>query len=105
MDYSILEGKEFQFFNQNVVVAGCEYDIGLTIVNPENKSRLLCLKKSDIDEEKLYSKIFNYIVYCILVYENFNENDLNVVKRFNKDYGYTVNECDNISSNSCAFSN
>ena len=77
MNYEELEGKEINFlipendhyteFDEKGIVAGCEYDIGITIVSKTNKTnKLLCLNKINYtSKEEKYEQVFQETVKMI----------------------------------------
>ena len=71
VDYSVLEGREIKHNSRKGivypgVVAGCDFDIGITIVDKYNNNRpLLCLNghyRCRVYSNVEYTRIFDFVV-------------------------------------------
>jgi len=71
VDYSVLEGKEIKHNSRKGivypgVVAGCDFDIGITIADKDNNNQpLLCMSGPSIGNmysDTDYTKLFDFVV-------------------------------------------
>jgi hypothetical protein len=73
VDYSIFEGREIKHYARNRevysgVVFGCDFDIGITIVDKYSQRPILCLRGQsifNIYSDIEYKEIFNFIITLI----------------------------------------
>ena len=104
MDFSFLEGKQVEVFGAKCYIAGCEYDIGITIVEEKTKDRIICLDRNGETNEKYYSKLFNQMVYNLMVYDSYTDNDFEIVKKIMKEQNRIPTNKAYIPVDACAFS-
>lgn len=69
-DYSKLEKLPVNFLNEEMyedaVVVGCDYDLGISIMDKDKKMYLMCLKGPSLIKHSYdYKKFFNHLVVCI----------------------------------------
>ena len=110
-DFSELEGKEIDYVCNNGkilkgIVIGCDYDIGITVVNKDHKDHnLVCLNGASSPNKKAYSeeayKTYFFCVIAMIKKGKFKAGlamDVWYIKKYGK-----VQSCNGILA-SCAFS-